>query len=166
MKSATQSKTLWTFGATLAGAATALALHYTGAVVLDPATLGATISAAATAVVGVALRLVTTGPVCLPTSDERGVALLENIVWVAVMAAAVLIAVAALAQMAGCGHTFSGQTLELELAPSAPARLVVLVDSDEVLDARATGSASILVTCPAGSAPGYVGGKVACVGVE
>ena len=65
MKNATKSKTLWTFGTTLAGAVTALALHYLGVLELGPAELGAAVSSGVTGVVGIALRLITTGPVTI-----------------------------------------------------------------------------------------------------
>ncbi len=83
-----------------------------------------------------------------------------------IIVAAFFVVVVAVAPLAGCGHTFSGQALSLDLAPQAPARLVVSVDGEEVLDAQATGAATIAVSCPAGFVPGYVGGKVACVGDE
>ncbi len=66
----------------------------------------------------------------------------------------------------GCGHTFSGDVMLLKPSPAAPARLVVDIDADEVLDAHATGPASIEVVCPVGSAPGYIDRRVACVGEE
>ena len=77
-----------------------------------------------------------------------------------------IVVLAASLMVGGCGHTFSGQAMALDLSPRAPARLVVTIDGTEVLVGNATGPASISVSCPVGSSPGYVGGNVACVGDE
>jgi hypothetical protein len=63
MKKATQSKTMQTAAALMTAAITTLILHYTQAIVVTPAALGAAWSTVVSSVVMVALRLATSTPI-------------------------------------------------------------------------------------------------------
>ena len=98
-KTVTQSKTMITGIATTVSSITALILHFTGVAVLDPAVLGATISALISGVIFTILRLKTSEPIKSADTPPPPAA---NVLLMMVM-------LVTLAGLTGCVRTFQAK---------------------------------------------------------